>query len=405
MAVLIKDDSLFAVVEEDTEGVLAEPADAGDGYVQLKRDGVEVDEDRELKERGVFTGTLADADPRLGMKTGKGSMPTEARASGFEGNEPDFAILVESILPSKNFLADRVVTGTAHTASRLKLNTDNSDSGRFRKGDCIVVMEAGAYHPCAITAVSNTPGANYVDVMPSNPAGAFTNNVEIAKFVSYKGADSGHKSFSALNYWGSGADGGGILQAVLGARTASFSLEKFNTGELPEFKFGYEGLSYYNDPAHDAPHTPTFDDAVPGVVLGSVIYKDGVALDLDGCQWGIEQPLTFLKSTASASGRISGRASGTRKVNGSIAPYTDGESIAIFDAFEEGTTFALFGFTALPDAVNGILLGSVVMFYMPYCFIKKPSLKEQDGVMTDNIEFQATGGPTGQDMDFSISFV
>lgn len=404
MSILIKEDSKFWAKREAVEGVLIEPTSGSDGFLQLKRDGVELEDVRDVKERNVFTGTLTDANPRLGMRQGKGTFPTEARAAGFEGNEPDFAIMLESILPSVNFLADRVVTGTGHTASRLYLNTDDSDLGRFLKGDCSVALIPGAYWPFAVTNVDNTAGANFIDITPPLPAGVFPDLVEIAKFHAYRGADAGHPTFTAGAYWGSGADDGGIRQAILGARTGAFSLEKFNTGELPEFKFGFEGLSFNEAAATDAPYEPVFDDALPGVVLNSIIYKDGVAIDVDGVQWAIEQPITFLKSTASANGRFTGRASGTRKITGTVAPYADGESIDVFTKWEAGDTFGLFGYLAKPDPTNGLELGSIVMFNLPNCFIKKPAHKDVDGVMTDSLEFQATGGDTGQDLDFSIGF-
>ncbi len=397
---------MSVLVLEDAEGVEQVPATALDGYVQILRDGVEFDPDRELKERGVFTGTLADADPRLGMRTAKGAMGAECRGNGIEGLPPDCHAGILSLLPSTNFGADRVVSGITHTDTVINLNADDSDIDRFRRGDCIVVLVPGAYHPCAITAVDKTPGANNITVMPPLPSGNFPDLVELSKFRSYQGADAGHPSLTAHYYWGSGAEGGGVHDAILGARTNTMALEKFQTGELPSLKFGFEGLTYLlPEEGTDAPHDPQFDPGLPSVVLGSYIYKDGVAVDMDGMTLTVEQPLTFLKSTASENGRFTGRASGTRKIAGTIAPYTNGEDVSIFENWENGTKFSLFAFTAKPDPTNGILLGSVVMFFMPNCFIKKPTHKDVDGVMTDNIDFMATGGPTGQDMDFSISFV
>ncbi len=398
---LLREDSIFAVVAEDVEGVLQEPAADDDGYVQLKRDGVSLKSARDLKERGVFTGTLTDADPRLGMRNGSGAFSAEMKASGLEGEDPDYAIMIESLFPDRHAIAARIATKNAgNTGTNLKIQ--DADIAALKKGDIIVVLQDGAYHPCAITAVDETGGAANVTVFPGLTVGNFANSVEIAKSVTFKPADAGHKSYSALAYWGSG--GPGVLEAVTGARTKTMTLEKFDTGELPSFKFDFEGMSYVHDKEHDAPHDPEFDDSLPAVVLSCGLYKNGVALDTKAVSFSIEQPLAFLKSVISQSGKITGRASGTRKVKGKISPYADGDSIQNFSDWEEGTAFSQFGYIALPDAVNGLQLGSIVAWWMPNCVITQPEYNQEEGVMTEDLEFQATGGPRGTEDEISIGF-
>ncbi len=401
MGNLIREDSIFAVVEEDVEGVLQEPTGATDGYVQLKRDSVSLKSTRDLKERGVFTGTLTDSDPRLGMRSGAGAFAAEMKASGTEGDDPDYAVMVKSILPNRHALAARITTKNAGNTGAV-LQIQDADIANLAKGDILVVLEAGAFHVCAITALDATGGAANVTVFPALAAGNFSNSVEIAKSVTYKPDDAGHKSFSALAYWGSG--GPGVLEAVSGSRTKMLTLEKFDTGELPQFKFDFDGLTYHHAKDTDSPFDPTFDDSLPAVALNAGLYKDGAAVDTKSVSFSIEQPLAFLKSVISASGKITGRATGTRKVKGKIAPYADGGSVDNFDAWEVGTPFSLFGYLALPDDDDGLVLGSVVAFYMPNCVIVQPTYGQEEGIITEELEFQATGGTKGTEDEIMIGF-
>lgn len=399
MGYLVLEDSKFAVKKETTEGSLITPASATDGFVQLKRSGADLEGNRDTKERGIINGTLADSDPRLGIRHGKGSFEVEMRGSGTEGVAPNWGILLESILPNKNVISGQITTKTGHDTETI--NIEDADISKLPIGACIVVLQAGAYWPCAVKARTTGTGTASITVTPARGSN-FDDGVLIAKATTYLAADSGHPSFSAHAWWGSGASGGGIHQSVAGARVSAMTMDKFNTGELPALKFAFEGMDFTYTPATDAPYTPTYDNALPGVVLGSKIFKNGVEIAVEGVGLSITQPLAWLKSTGNANGLIAGRATGTRKNAIKIAPYSDGTSIATFTAWEAGTDFSMFGFTALPDPTTGVKLGSIVMFYCPAVFVKKPMLKSFEGILTDEIDAIATGGPVGTDLDIAI---
>lgn len=398
---ILNNDSIFAFVEESTEGTVAVPSSATDGYVACKVGATSLEPGRDLKERTIFDGTLAMMDPRLGMKSVSGKAGVEMKASGTEGSEPDYGILLESLLPDVNAISARNTTkASGNTGSLLQI--EDADIADYTVGDFIVVLQSGAYHPCWITAKATGAGVATITVSPAKASGSFSNSVEISKSVTYRPADTGHLSFSSNFYWGSGGDG--VKQTGLGCRTSGVEMNGFTTGELPGLDFSFEGMTYTHAASSNAPHTPTFDTSLPSVVLNSKIYKDGTSVNVNEVKLKIEQPIKFLTATGDANGKIAGRAAGKRKVTGSINPYTDGASVANFTAWDAGTTFALTGYTANPDSSTGLALGSIVGFYLPRCVITKINYADAEGVIIENIEFMASSGAAGGSMECAIGF-
>lgn len=397
---IIKDDSIWAVVEESSEGTFAGPASATDGYIQARVEGTALDGQQEVKERNVFTGTLTAANPRIGMKGTSGTLSAEAKASGTEGGVPDYSALVESILPEVTTIsANKTTKSSGNTGSALQI--EDADIGVFSVNDIIVVKETGGHHPCVITAVDATGGAANITISPAKASGSFSNSVVISKSVTYKPADSGHISFSVSNYLANA-----LRQSGIGCRTSSMKLSNFTTGELPSLDFGFEGMTFTTTASTSASHTPTFDSSLPSVVLQSRIYKDGTSIAIEGVEWSVEQPIKFLMATSSANGKTAGRAAGKRKVTGSFAPYTDETSVAAFTSWAAGTTFSLFGFTAVPTSTSGeYTFGTFVCFYLPNCFTTSVKYQDADGVVTEAIEFQATGGNTGSTDEIILAFI
>lgn len=397
---IIKDDSIWAAVYESTEGTFAGPASATDGYIQARMDGTSLDGSQEVKERNIFTGSLTAANPRIGMAGVAGSLSCEAKGSGTEGTAPDYGILLESLLPEVvTIAANNTTKSSGNTGSVLAI--EDADIADYSVNDIIVVKESGGHHPAVITAVVTTGGAATITISPAKASGSFSNSVVISKAVTYKPADSGHKSYSVSNYVANAA-----RQSGLGCRTTGVKLSNFTTGELPSFDFSFEGMTFTTTASTAASHTPTFDSSLPSVVLNSRIYKDGTSIAIEGIDLSIEQPVKFLMATSSANGKTAGRAAGKRKVSGSFAPYTDETSVAAFTAWAAGTTFSLFAFTAVPSGTAGeYTMGTFVCFYLPNCFTTSVKYADADGVVTEAIEFQATGGNTGSTDEVIIGFI
>jgi hypothetical protein len=397
---IIKDDSIWAAVYESTEGTFAGPASATDGYIQARMDGTALDGTQEVKERNIFTGTLIAANPRIGMSGVSGSLSAEAKASGTEGAAVDYDIMLESILPGLTTISTTTTTkASGNTGSVLQI--EDADISKFTVNDIIVVKQTAGHHPAVITAKTTGVGTATITISPAKASGSFSNSVVISKSKTYKPADSGHKSYSVSNYLANA-----VRQSGLGCRTTGVKLANFTTGELPSFDFSFEGMTFSTTASTAASHTPTFDSSLPSVVLNSRIYKDGTSIAIEGIDMSIEQPVKFLMATSSANGKTAGRAAGKRKVTGSFAPYTDETSVATFTAWAAGTTFSLFAFTAVPSGTAGeYTMGTFVCIYLPKCFTTSVKYADADGVVTEAIEFMATGGDTGSTDEVIIGFI
>jgi len=383
MATTIKNNTVYAVEIEDTEGTYKAPT-AADSFVQVLVDGGEMTPAKELLDRNVFNGSIGKSTPRTGTRTVSGAMPVEMRASDVEGDAPEYDALMRSALGSRRQKTSDTTTKTGHTSTVLQI--EDADIGDFAVGDMVLVKESGAYHVSPVTAVDTTASAANITLLVAG-AGAFTDNVVIAKFTTYTVADTGHPSLSVSKYVESA-----VLEQGAGCRVNSFSLENFTTGQLANWNFGFEGMSY--DRSLTAPpFTPSYDSSLPPIILNACVYQDGVSLDVNEFAFSVENTLAFATSTCSSNGRISGRAS-ERNITGSFNPYKQDNSVDQFDKFDATTEYSLFASAYVPTAVAGEF-EQVVAVYMPNCITTEIGEADQDGLLQDALSFTAARGTDG----------
>lgn len=383
-----KTQTVIGLMEESTEGTYVAPS-AATAYIQPLEDGFGIQPARELLDREVLSPNIGSATPRLGIKSVTASLPVEFRASGTEGAEPDFDLLLQGLLGSRRQVASRFTTSTTHTTTQI--NGTNIGT-TFSVGDMIVVLEAGAY---SYHFVSATPTANAITITPPAPD-APPNAVVIAKVTTYFPANSGHKALSISNYWANT-----VREAGIGCKVTSMTLDNFSTGQLASLNFALEGLNYTQiDGA--APHTPTFDASLPPVILSATVYKGGTAAQINTLSLSVDNTLGFLTATESANGRIKSRVT-NREVTGSINPYKDDTTVTIFDDFVAGTTFSLTAFAYVPSSTAGeATLGSIVGIYLPSCIATELVVADEDGLLTDAITFKAVTGTVGDTNEIYI---
>ena len=179
-------------------------------------------------------------------------------------------------------------------------------------------------------------------------------------------------------------------------------LNNFSTGQLADFSFKMEGLDF--DHSLTAPsYTPSYDSALPAIVLSAYVYQDGTALAINELNFSVENSIAYKTSTASANGKISSRLTG-RTVSGSINPYKQDDSIANFNKFKNNTEFSLFGYMAVPNGTDGEFK-DVVAFYMPNCLITEYSEGDQDGLLQEQLSFSATRGSAGSEEEIYITII
>ncbi|TXH09495.1 MAG: hypothetical protein E6R04_07970 [Spirochaetes bacterium] len=394
---IIKDNSVIGLETESTEGTYVAPAGAT-SYIQPLADGWEFVPLRPNVERAVLTSSVGVATPIKGIKSCTASIPVELRGSGTEGAVPDFDLLVKGALgTSRAISANKTTKSSGNTGSVLQI--EDADIGSFNVGDVILIKQTGGHHVCAITAKSSGTGTATITVNPAKATGSFADSVVISKSTTYYTASSGHSPLSASFYYGNEK-----RYAGLGMKVASMSVDNFSTGSLASLNFGLEGLTYtVADGA--APHTPTYDTAVPATVLNACLYVAGTEYRINTFGLSLANTLSFLTSTCSSTGRDKSRVT-ERVITGTINPFMDDTTTTLEDYLSAGTEFSLFISLGTPSATAGeYTMGSVVGIWLPQCVANEMKPSDLEGVLTHEFSFQATRGSAGTSEEMYMGFI
>lgn len=389
----VKNTTKIGLMKEVTEGTYLAPSSASK-YLAPTGDGIEIKPSKELLDRSVMTGSIGKVTPRVGMKSVEGGLATEARTSGTPGQEPQYGPLMEAALGDVRTISSTTTTKTGNTASVLQI--EDADIGKFNVGDCVLVKEAGAYHVSPI--LSKTSGTGTATITLLVAAGSsFSDNVVIEKVVTYLTANSGHPSLSVSKYIEDAR-----LEYAAGCRVKTVELNNFSTGQLAEFKFAFEGLNF-DQSLTATPHTPSYDSALPPIVLSATVYMNGTAIPVNELTFSLENTIAYKTSTQSANGKIASRIT-ERSVKGSFNPYKQSDSIDNFTKFNSNTEFSLFAYMANPTGTDGEIQ-DVVALYMPKCLITELAEADQDGLLQENISFTASRGSDGNSEELYISLI
>lgn len=394
---VIKKNSIIGVEAEVTEGTYIAPQ-AATSYIQPLADGFELSPTRELLDRNILTASIGRATPKLGIKAVSGTLGVEMRASGVEGGDVDFGLLLKGALGATRAIATTTTTkASGNTASILQI--EDADISKFAVGDIIVVKESGANHVAAITAVDSTLTTANITISPAKPTGVFSNSVVISKTKMYYTGTTGHPALSVSYYWGNE-----IRQASIGTKIKSMSIENFSTGQLANFNFQFEGLTY-SEANGVAPHTPTYDAGTPPVILGACVYKNGVEIQLNTVGLSIENTIGYITDTCSPNGRTSSRIT-ARAIQGTINPYMDDTTFDFFTLFDVGTEFSLFLKAYIPSSTAGeYTLGSVIGIYLPKCVVTEYKKGDLEGILIDDVSFQAVRGADGATEEMYLGLI
>lgn len=397
MAIAIKDNTIYAVEIEVTEGTYVPPSAADTSYVQALSDGAEMNPAKELLDREIFNGSIGKSTPRTGIRSVSGALPVEFRAADVEGAAPEYDALLRAAMGSRRQItattADDTDAGGPHTTSRIYLL--DADGSKYSVGDIVTIEVAGDYHTSPITAVSAAAADSYIDLLV--PAAApFTDGDIIKAVTTYTVADSGHPTLSISKYLESA-----VLEQATGCRVSSMALENWTTGQLASWNFAFEGLDF--DRSLTAPpHTPDYDDALPPIILSACVYQDSTQIDVNEAAFTIEDTVGFATSTCAPSGRLSSRVT-ERAISGTFNPYKEDDNTDQFDLFEANTEYSIFGFAFNPDATAGEY-SNVCSFYLPQCLSTELAESDLDGNLQEGVSFQASRGADGTSDELYISF-
>ena len=396
MAIGVKDNTSYAVEIESTEGTYVAPQ-SSNSFVQVLKDGAEMTRSQEQLARDVFTGSIGKTQSRLGTKSVSGAMPVELRSGEAEGSAPEADKLYTSGLGSKKTRAS-VTTGVGNTATVLQI--DDADISGFSVYDVVLVKEAGAYQMSWVSAVDTTLGAANITLGQALDA-APADNVEIAATTQYSTADSGHPSLSISKYIEQSKD-----ETAAGCKVTSMSLDNFQTGSIPSINFGFEGLSF-DSSLTAPPFSPDYDDTLPPIALRACVFQDGNKIAVNSLNFSLSNTLGFVTSTCSENGRISSRVT-AREISGSFTPYKSDDELVQFNKFKCNEKYNLFAYAFNPtldancDYTGEFTNGVAILF--TNCVTLELGETDQDGLLQEEVSFEATRGPSGTDEEMKIAF-
>jgi hypothetical protein len=395
MSDTIKNNLKVAVMVEASEGTYLAPSSA-DAFISPLSDGFEINPAKELLERNNLNSSIGKSTARGGMKSVTASISVEAKANGVAGAEPEYSPLLKAALGTSR-QNTTVVTTKASGNTATVLQIQDADISKFNVGDIILVKQTGAYHLSPVISKTTGTGTATITMLVAHPSGDCSDSVTIEKFTTYFTANSGHPTLSLSKYVENAR-----LEQAAGCRVSSMSLNNFSTGQLADLSFSLEGLNFDHSLTPPA-YTPSYDLALPPIVLSAYVYQDGSALAINELSLNVENSLAYKTSTASPNGKISSRIT-ERVVTGSINPYKQDDSIANFTKFKNDTEFSVFGYMAVPNGTAGEFK-DVVAFYMPKCMISEYSEGDQDGLLQENLSFSASRGADGSNEELYIGII
>lgn len=366
------------MVEEttvDTEEAISSGAEA-----VAVLEGGEMVMNKENLERTVITTGLDKLKPLGGMSDFSGSVSIEAKANGTEGEAPEYEPMLKTIFGVRTTAEVTSKTGTPTTT---EIPIENADIASFAVNDIVVVKESGAYHVSPISAVDSTVDASTITLKYA-ASGAFASGVAIAAYKNYQPVNTGHKTVSIFRE--ESGDSDTLTDKIIGGRANSMTLTNFTTGQIPQFDFAFQGISGSRT-LTDSGQTASFDAAQPPVVLSATVYVNGSALCFNDFGFTLENNVGQVTCVTQETGVLSQRII-DRVVTGTMNPYKQDDSLALYNLAQDRTTFDLFVSAHVPSSTSGEY-EDVVSFYFPTCVITESGEADVNGIITEEFSFQA----------------
>jgi hypothetical protein len=378
MATLVKGESSLYVTEEVTRGTYVAPSVDANG-LEPNEDGIEFSMTREEIERNTLTSTIEAVEPRLGLKNVSGSFSMEFKAGASAGATPRGGSVYKSLLGGKRNASTTTTTKASGNTTTF-LAIEDADISKFAAGDIVLVKKSGAYMVRPIASRVTTPGSaglNLAFALDSSPG----NSVVIEKFTTYYHT-SDDQPLSVTWY-----PGGEIEEQYTGMDCVSATLESWTANQTPSWSFSFTGLDVTK--AVDTPSVSVdfSSDADVPVMQGAKAYLGGTAVDYIELGLSIENTRADMPAANQSTGKI-----GSRKtefaVTGSINPYMASDSVARWETYNDGDTTSFFAYASNPTGTTGEF-NQIVAIWLPNVKITNMPMGDQDGVLTDNIEFKA----------------
>lgn len=256
--------SLLAVKPEVTEGTPVAPT-AGTDYIALQDDW-ELSPSFQTLENAEFRASIGISKPILGAEEPTASGSHYLRASGVEGQAPNYNDLPKAWFGSEQVNTIQRVTAVGSTVSTLALAAGGSD---FPIGVGAMIKDGVNGYRIRVSTgnvVNNVPMSFTVPVAPA--AG-----VSLGICIAYRPVDTGHQTLTLWQYLGNG----GAIQMISGCRVTEFGFDA-TAGELLNASWSFEGIGYFLDPIEITSTTQyldfTDDDGTFAALVPAKWYKD-----------------------------------------------------------------------------------------------------------------------------------
>lgn len=227
--------SVLALKKEVTEGVPVVPTSSANAVAL--QDDITADPAFDELENAELKSSIGAAKTIQGNENPTMSFSHYMRASGVEGQAPNFGPLVESFMGAVSTAAVEYDTVGGSTTSVL--NVDTGEGATFERGEAVLIKDAtnGYRVRCldSITGDALTAGFQ-VPVAPAS-------GVNLGKCVLYKPANANHPTLTAWFYLGNQ----GAIEMVSGARVTGMSLDAA-AGDFINANYSLEGLSFFFNP-------------------------------------------------------------------------------------------------------------------------------------------------------------
>jgi hypothetical protein len=308
MASIQTRNSVLAIKKETSEGVPAKPSAATD-YVALQDDfsmqgGFNLLDNAELK------ASIGTAKSIIGGEAPSASLSHYLRASGVEGQAPNYSLLLEACLGATSVAATEYDTIAGSTAAALKVGA--GEGAQFERGEAVLIKDAAnGYRIRCVDSVASDDLTLSFETPVATPAA-----INLGKCVLYKPANDSHPTLTLWHYLGQG----GALQAMAGSRVTSASFD-ISAGELINASYNLEGVGFYFDPMEVEAGANKIDfDIGAGTITATVpvkLYKTPIELaDAVATSMSAAAGVTITCEYSSADGKFTvAKASGTLAVD------------------------------------------------------------------------------------------
>lgn len=187
--------------------------------------------------------TLENAEKKSSIGQAKKIIGSEAptvgfshymRASGVEGQAPNFRQLLKSFFGNEVVASTEYDTTSGSTVAFLRM--PGGEGANFQRGQPLLIKDGVNGYRIRFVHSKDTDDLNLSFNLPNAPA----SGVNTGKAAFYTPASTGHQTLTMWNYLGND----GAVEMVAGCRVVEFNFEA-NAGELINANFSLEGTGYY----------------------------------------------------------------------------------------------------------------------------------------------------------------